>query len=128
MTVDLELAERFVKLLQAHARGEAKAMTANTILAALDLKATDNNRREIRACAQHAVQQMGHLICSGSAGYFTPATPEEVATACGRLRSEAYELIRRAKRAEELAAEHFDLAEAPELDDERPSLLALMEA
>lgn len=125
--VDLELADRFVAYLQHYACGEAHAKTATTILAALDLPATSQARRELRACAQHAIRS-GRLVCSGNAGYFVPATPKEALSATTRLRSEAYELMRRAKRADQLAAEQFDLREAPVPVVDRPALFELMEA
>jgi len=129
MTVDLELCDRFVAFLAAYACGEAHAMTATTLIRALALEDTEQSRREIRACAQHAVRS-GRLVCTGQRGYYVPASPSEVLASTRRLKSEAGELWRRARRVEQLAAEHFDLQELPEPDCPAPvlqPLLALME-
>jgi hypothetical protein len=127
MTVDLELCDRFVAFLEAFAHGGDCAKTATTVAAALDLPDTDQSRRELRACAQHAVKS-GRLVCSGQRGYFVPATPGEVLAATSRLRSEASELWKRARLADQLAAERFDLVDEPEPLSERPALFALLEA
>jgi hypothetical protein len=127
MTGDVELYERFVSYLKAFAVGAEHAQTAVTICAALGLEPDEVNRRHLRGCAQEASQR-GVLVCSGQRGYYVPASPAEVLASTKRLKSEAGELWRRAKRVEQLAAAHFDLREAPEPESERPALLALMDA
>ena len=124
MTVDLQLCDRFVAFLQSFARGEAHAMTAATICSGLGLPGTLNDKRQLRACAQHA-SKAGHLVCSGNSGYFVPASAEEAKGTSARLRSEAHELLARADRTERLMAETFAIRE-PRM--ERPGLLALLEA
>jgi hypothetical protein len=127
MTVDLELYDRFLALLRHHAIGEARALKSTSLMPALGVTPSDQGRRELRACAQHA-SRVGHLVCSSNAGYFVPASPEEVLATSARLRSEASELWKRARRADQLAADLFELQDAPEPEIERPVLLALMEA
>lgn len=125
MTVDLVLCDRFVAFLQSFAVGEAQAMTAKTLIAGLDLPETDQSRRHLRVCIQHAIRS-GRLICASNSGYYVPATPAEVMASTRRLKSEAGELFRRAKRVEELAAEHFELRDEPEAEPVRPALPALL--
>lgn len=124
MTVDLQLCDRFVAFLRSFARGEAHAMTAATVCAGLGLPGTPQDKRNLRACAQHA-SKAGHLVCSGNSGYFVPASAEEAKGTSARLRSEAHELLARADRTERLMAEAFAV---PESRMERPGLLAMMEA
>ncbi len=118
--------DRFVRHLQACAVGEAKARPAVAICRSLGLEPDERNRRVIRAWTLLALKA-GHLVCAGQKGYFVPATPAEVQSTTRRLRGEAYELLKRARRADELSAERFELAEMPEPARETPALLALME-
>lgn len=126
MTVDLELCDRFVAFLRAFAVGEAQAKTAATLCAGLDLPDTPQSRRNLRACAQHA-SKAGHLVCSGNAGYFVPASAQEAKGTVGRLRSEAHEMLARATRTERLMARTFGNPESG-IRGERPALFGLMEA
>jgi hypothetical protein len=126
MTGD-ELGDRFVAYLQAFAVGARQAQTALTLCAALGLEPNEQSRRILRRLCVDAIGA-GHLVCSGQRGYFVPATPGEALTATSRLRSEAYELMRRARKADQLAAERFCLQDEPEPARETPALLALMEA
>lgn len=127
MTGDVDLSDRFVAYLQSYAVGAEKAQTAVTICAALGLEPNEQSRRLLRACCAEAIRS-GRLVCSGQRGYFVPANPGEVLAGTSRLRAEASELWKRAKRADQLAAEQFELREAPEPVGPRPALFALMEA
>ncbi len=108
MTVDIVLCDRFVRFLADFAKGEAHAMTASTLIAALDLPDTPGSRRHLRACAQHA-SKAGHLVCSGNSGYFVPASRLEADSALKRLRSEGFALLERARRGDVLASKRFGL-------------------
>lgn len=114
MTADLELADRFVAYLRAFAQGEAAAQTAVTICRALNLPPSETGRRQLRACAQHAVKA-GTLVCSTHRGYYVPATRDETEAAVSKLQGEAFALLDRAKRARKLSVEQFGEAERPEL-------------
>lgn len=122
-----ELTDRFVRFLQAYARGESQAKTATTILGGLGMAPTENNRRTLRACAQDAVKA-GHLVCSARTGYFVPESPEEVLASTDWLCSQASEMWGKAKRMRELAAEQFELQDEPEAEGPRPALFALIES
>ena len=129
MTADID--DRFVSYLHAYAVGADKAQTAVTICAALGLAPNEQSRRILRACAQQASRD-GHLVCSGQKGYYVPSSPAEVQASTARLRAEAGELWKRAKRVDQLAAERFELRDLPELSTtgnrERPALFAMLEA
>lgn len=116
MTVDLELAARFVAHLRVYARGEANAITAVALCPALGLPATAQSRRHFRAATHWAIES-GTLVCSGQSGYWIPATEAEARGTAARLRSEAREMEQRAKATERLAARWFG----------PPDLLALIE-
>jgi hypothetical protein len=108
MTVDLELAERFVAYLRIHARGEDRAITAAKLCPALGLPPTAQSRRHLRAAAHHAVES-GTLVCSGQNGYWIPASEDEARGTAARLRSEAHEMLKRADETERLAERAFAL-------------------
>lgn len=126
MTLPDDLLLRFLADLQGRDPGEAHAVTAAQLTRALGLPTTESGKRIVRALAQRAVAD-GHLVCSTDAGYFLPASPQEVAASVARLRSGASELWARANRASELAVAYFDLQDEPEPEGERPGLFALME-
>lgn len=109
MTVDLELADRFVRHLRIYARGEAKAITAVELCPALGLPATAQSRRHLRAAANWAIRN-DRLICAGSRGYFSPTTESEARGTAARLRSEAHEMLARAESTERLAERAFVVA------------------
>jgi hypothetical protein len=109
MTVDLDLADRFVRHLQRYARGEAKAITAVDLCPALGLKPTAQARRHFRAAAHWAIEN-GHLICAGQRGYFAPASEDEANGTAAQLDSEADEMRKRADATRRLARRQFVLA------------------
>lgn len=117
MTVDLELADRFVRHLQLYARGEEQAITAVDLCPALGLEPTAQNRRMLRGCVHHAVET-GTLVCAGQRGYFVPASETEARGTAARLRSEAREMERRADETERLAERMFTLARPLPVDQE----------
>jgi hypothetical protein len=127
MTGDVELYDRFLSYLRAFAVGADHAQTAVTICGALGLEPNEDSRRQLRSCAQQA-SRCGVLICSGQRGYFVPSSPADVLATTSRLKAEAGELWRRAKRMEQMADEQFELRELPEPVVVRPALFALMEA
>lgn len=106
MTVDLELADRFVRHLRIYARGEGQAITAVELCPALGLKPNGQGRRHLRACVHHAIES-GELVASGQNGYWIPATEAEARGSAARLRSEAREMEQRAQATERLAARMF---------------------
>lgn len=106
MTVDVELAARFVAFLRLNARGEAKAITAAELCPQLGLPSTAQSRRHLRAAAHWAIED-GTLVCSGQAGYWIPATEDEARGTAARLRSEAREMEQRAEATERLARRMF---------------------
>ena len=122
-----DLDDRFVSYLQSYAVGAEQAQTAVTICAALGLVPNEQSRRMLRACSQQAIRS-GRLVCAGQRGYYVPATAAEVLASTSRLRSEASELWKRAKRVDLLAAERFELVEVSEPMGERPALFAMLEA
>ncbi len=101
MTGSLHEVDRFVGYLQAHARGRLAARTARQIEADLGF-----NDRKLRALA-HQAAEAGILICADNAGYFLPASPEEVEETAGRMESQAKEMLGRVGRIRALAATVF---------------------
>lgn len=91
-----------------HAVGVARAKRATAIQRELGF-----NDRYVRLLAKTALEQ-GHLVCTGNAGYFVPANREECQETIGRLRSQAFEMLDRAKRLEREADDHFDTEPAPQ--------------
>jgi hypothetical protein len=122
-----ELYDRFVAYLRAFAVGSTHAQTAVTICHALALEPTEDSRRQLRACAQQA-SRCGVLLCSGQKGYYLPVSPGDAMASPRRLRSQAYEMIRRAKAEEELIASHFELRDEPDPEPVRPPMFAMLEA
>ena len=94
----------FYAYLTQHAQGRAQAITARDLGAALALG--PNGDRALRALV-HAANELGLLVVADNTGYFVPASPSEVEEAIGRLRSQATEMLERAKRIENLARQTF---------------------
>ena len=96
--------KEFVAYLSRHANGRSNALTARNLTAALKLGA--NGDRYLRALV-HAANDAGHLVVADNCGYFMPAEPSEVDEAIGRLRSQAAEMMERARRIESLSTQKF---------------------
>jgi len=94
----------FYAYLIQHAQGRAQAITARDLGAALALG--PNGDRALRALV-HAANELGLLVVADNAGYFVPTSPAEVEEAIGRLRSQATEMLERARRIESLALKTF---------------------
>jgi len=94
----------FYAHLAQHAQGRANAITARDLSAELTLG--PNGDRALRALV-HAANDLNLLVVADNAGYFVPASPAEVQEAIGRLRSQATEMLERAKRIESLASKTF---------------------
>lgn len=97
----------FVGALE-HGRGNAQPAK----VLGVRLGTTD---RALRVLA-HAATERGILICADNAGYFIPTSPDEVTVAIGRLRSQAFEMLTRAKTLERLARERWPPSGPPEVD------------
>ncbi len=122
-----DLYDRFLAHVRDRAVGRDHAQKAVTICAALGLEPSERNRRLLRACANRAGKDR-HLVCAGPFGYYVPNTPAEASVSTRRMRSQAYEMLRRAKLEDELVAATFELREEPEPDRPRPGLFELIEA
>jgi hypothetical protein len=96
--------ERFYHFVHTHAHGKANAITARNLGEALSLGASGD--RKLRALV-HAANESGLLIVADDSGYFEPDTPEECDESVGRLKSQAAEMLERARRIEALKVQHF---------------------
>lgn len=92
---------RLIEVLAKSAQGRARALTAR------QLKDHGFSDRELRALA-HEAATAGVLVCADNAGYFLPASREEVAECIGRLRSQGQEMLARACTLERLAFRQFN--------------------
>lgn len=115
LQIDLDA---FVEYLQGNAHGRAHAKTAKAIRAALGF-----SDRECRAIA-HEAARIGVLVCADNAGYFVPASFEEVQEAVIRLKSQAFEMSARARLLERLARATFAPAD---LGSTQPTLFGVLE-
>ena len=111
MIGDAELYDRFLKHLGASAKGEAHAVTAATLTVVLGLPTSEQGKRVVRALAQQAVVN-SELVCTSDAGYYVPASKAEVDAACKRLRSQAFAVLERARKAESLGSKRFGQSDA----------------
>jgi hypothetical protein len=94
----------FYDFLTEHANGQAHAMTARDLAAELMLgKSGDRRLRQL----VHAANEAGLLVVADNAGYFIPLFPSEVDEAVGRLRSQAAEMMERARLIESLSMSKF---------------------
>ncbi len=108
----------FHAYLSEHARGQANALTARDLAAALDLgRHGDRRLRQL----VHAANDAGLLVVADNGGYFIPSSPGEVDEAVGRLRSQAAQMMDRARRIENLAMQHFYSRQLSLLPSERNS-------
>lgn len=103
--------------LSKNAVGVAQAKRATAIKRELGY-----DDRYVRLLAKTALEH-GHLVCTGNAGYFVPANRVECQETIGRLRSQAFEMLDRAKRLEREADDHFDSEPEP-----RPSRTPLLDS
>jgi len=102
--IDDVLVRRVFDHLSANARGKGGALPARTISAELELG--PNGDRILRA-AIHRANEINLLIVADNDGYFVPESMSEVEEAIGRLRSQAAEMMDRARRIEALASQTF---------------------
>lgn len=91
----------FVTRLRAHARSRECALTARQLRDRWGY--TD---RQLRALVQQAAER-GHLVVADNHGYFVPVSEAEIREAVGRLRSQAIEMLARARQVEQLATMAF---------------------
>ena len=94
----------FFAFLEERARGKANALPARDLSAYLMLG--KNGDRRLRQLV-HAANDAGMLVVADNGGYFLPTEPSEVDEAVARLRSQAAEMMERARRIECLASQKF---------------------
>lgn len=93
----------FVARLRSVATGRAHAWTAKRLR-----ERWGYNDRVLRALV-HAANEQEHLVVASDAGYFIPTRREELDEPVRRLRSQALEMMGRAKLIEDLGAMAFDV-------------------
>lgn len=100
-----------VDYLTAAARGKAEAKTARALRDRLGFR-----DRYLRILV-HEANVAGVLICADNAGYYIPQAAADVAETVHRLRSQAFEMLTRAKLLEKLAGERFRAPRPPRAPD-----------
>lgn len=93
-----DLLDRFVEAL---GRGRSRARVAKALAAVLGF-----NDRLCRRLAHEAATR-GVLICADDAGYYRPASRDEVDETVRRLRAQAFEMLSRAGALNRLADREF---------------------
>lgn len=96
--------DKFSDFIHANAHGKANAIPARILAQRLDLG--PNGDRKLRALV-HAANEKGLLILADNVGYFEPATPEECDESVGRIESQAFEMLERARRIKALVTQNF---------------------
>ena len=93
----------FVERLQTAARGRAQALTARQLR-----DRWGYSDRALRALV-HAANEAGHLIVACDCGYYVPIARGELDEPVRRLRSQALEMMARARQIEELGRLAFEV-------------------
>lgn len=109
-SVTAEQSRGLYDCLQRHAHGHDNAKTARWLVEKLGLPASTGDR-VLRALA-NAATESGFIVCTGNAGYWIPATPEEAEETIGRLQSQGVQMIERAKQLRALVDKHFSKTES----------------